>query len=62
MRTAPHERCVQLIKAAGDVVTLTVQSLLAWVRLQLIICICKTRNMEYIVISIRSIRSILMLI
>ncbi|XP_052754392.1 inaD-like protein isoform X3 [Galleria mellonella] len=30
VRSAPHERAVQLIRAAGDVVTLTVQSLLAW--------------------------------
>ncbi|KAL4713759.1 hypothetical protein ACJJTC_004290, partial [Scirpophaga incertulas] len=30
VRSAPHERAVQLIKAAGDTVTLTVQSLLAW--------------------------------
>ncbi|CAH1641907.1 unnamed protein product [Spodoptera littoralis] len=31
VRSAQHERAVQLIKAAGDTVTLTVQSLLAWV-------------------------------
>ncbi|XP_049881193.1 uncharacterized protein LOC126377499 isoform X3 [Pectinophora gossypiella] len=30
VRSAQHERAVQLIKAAGDKVTLTVQSLLAW--------------------------------
>ncbi|KAI5644714.1 PDZ domain (Also known as DHR or GLGF) domain-containing protein [Phthorimaea operculella] len=30
VRNAQHERAVQLIKAAGDKVTLTVQSLLAW--------------------------------
>ncbi|XP_063897158.1 uncharacterized protein LOC135118620 [Helicoverpa armigera] len=30
VRSAQHERAVQLIKAAGDTVTLTVQSLLAW--------------------------------
>ncbi|RVE52339.1 hypothetical protein evm_002977 [Chilo suppressalis] len=30
VRSAPHERAVQLIKAAGDKVTLTVQSLVAW--------------------------------
>ncbi|GBP62144.1 InaD-like protein, partial [Eumeta japonica] len=30
VRSAPHERAVALIKAAGDQVALTVQSLLAW--------------------------------
>ncbi|XP_060807866.1 uncharacterized protein LOC106131717 [Amyelois transitella] len=30
VRNAQHERAVQLIKMAGDVVTITVQSLLAW--------------------------------
>ncbi|CAH2058328.1 unnamed protein product, partial [Iphiclides podalirius] len=30
VRTAQHERAVQLIKAAGNTVTLTVQSLIAW--------------------------------
>ncbi|XP_053620447.1 inaD-like protein isoform X2 [Plodia interpunctella] len=30
VRNAQHDRAVQLIKSAGDVVTLTVQSLLAW--------------------------------
>ncbi|CAB3237775.1 unnamed protein product [Arctia plantaginis] len=30
VRSAQHERAVQLIKAAGDTVTLTVQSLFAW--------------------------------
>ncbi|CAG4994865.1 unnamed protein product [Parnassius apollo] len=30
VRTAQHERAVQLIKAAGNTVTLTVQSLVAW--------------------------------
>ncbi|XP_028170094.1 uncharacterized protein LOC114359788 isoform X1 [Ostrinia furnacalis] len=30
VRSAQHERAVQLIKAAGDKVTLTVQSLIAW--------------------------------
>ncbi|KPJ08760.1 Inactivation-no-after-potential D protein [Papilio machaon] len=30
VRTAQHERAVQLIKAAGNTVTLTVQSLMAW--------------------------------
>lgn len=34
VRSASHERAVQLIKAAGNQVTLTVQSLVAWVSLQ----------------------------